>query len=44
MENGKLRFILLKKIGKAVIDTTVTEQEILDAIGEIYFSDEDAHA
>ena len=44
VENGKLRFILLKKIGKAVIDTTVTEQEILDAIEEIYFSDEDAHA
>lgn len=43
MENGKIKFVLLKKIGKAVIDNTVTEQEILDAINEIYFSEEDAH-
>lgn len=44
MAGGKIRFILLKKIGKAVIDNTVTDEEILDAIDEIYFSDEDAHA
>jgi len=44
MTGGKIRFILLKKIGKAVIDNTVTDEEILDAIDEIYFSDEDAHA
>lgn len=43
-ENGTIKFILLKKIGKAVIDTTVSDQEILAAIHEINFSDEDAHA
>ena len=44
MEAGKIRFVLLKKIGKAVTDTTVTDEEILAAIREIYFSEEDAHA
>lgn len=44
MESGKIKFILLKKIGKAVIDRTVTDEEILAAIQEIYFSEEDAHA
>ncbi len=43
MESGKIKFILLKKIGKAVIDTTVTDEEILSAIEEINFSEEDAH-
>ena len=43
MEAGHLKFVLLKGIGHAVIDTTVTEQEILDAVNEIYFSEEDAH-
>lgn len=43
MEAGKIKFILLKKIGKAVIDKTVTEEEILAAINEIHFSEEDAH-
>ena len=43
MESGHLKFVLLKGIGHAVIDTTVTEQEILDAVNEIYFSEEDAH-
>lgn len=42
-EAGHIKFVLLKKIGKAVIDTTVTEQEITDAVKEIYFSEEDAH-
>ena len=41
MEAGKIKFILLKKVGKAVIDQTVTDDDILGAIGEIYFSDED---
>lgn len=41
MDAGKIKFVLLKKVGKAVIDTTVTDEEILDAINEIYFSDED---
>ena len=44
MRAGKIRFILLKKIGKAVIDNSVTDEEILAAVNEIYFSDEDAKA
>ena len=44
MASGQITFVLLKKIGKAVLDRTVTDQEILDAINEIHFSDEDAHA
>lgn len=43
MEGGKIKFILLKKIGKAVIDRSVTEEELLAAVREIYFSEEDAH-
>ena len=39
MEAGKIKFILLKKIGKAVIDRTVTDDEILAAIEEINFSE-----
>ena len=42
MEGGQIKFVLLKKVGKAVIDKTVTDEEILEAIREIYFSDEDA--
>ncbi len=34
-------FILLKKIGKAVIDHTVTEDEIREALKEIHFTEED---
>lgn len=44
MEAGSLKFILLKKVGKAVIDQTVTEEDILAAVKEIYFSDEDQKA
>ena len=43
MEAGTIKFILLKKIGKAVIDRTVTDEEILAAIEEINFREEDAH-
>ena len=43
MESGTLKFVLLKGIGHAVTDTTVTEEEILKAVEEIYFSEEDAH-
>ncbi len=43
-EAGHIKFVLLKKIGRAVIDTTVTDQEILDAVNEIYFGEEDANA
>ena len=32
MDNGRIKFILLKKIGQAFIDKTVTDEEILDAI------------
>lgn len=42
-ESGKIKFILLKKIGKAVIDTTVTDEEILAAIREINYTEENAH-
>ncbi len=44
MQGGKIKFVLLKKIGKAFIDSTVTEEEILAAVREIHFSEEDAHA
>lgn len=44
MESGQIKFVLLKKIGKAVLDRTVTDEEILAAINEIYYSEEDAHA
>jgi 3-dehydroquinate synthase len=41
MEGDHIKFILLKKIGKAFIDTTVTKEEIIAGINEIYFSEED---
>lgn len=40
-DGNMTKFVLLKKVGKAVIDTTVTDEEILNAINEIYFSEED---
>ena len=43
VESGKINFILLNKIGEAVIDNTVTEEEILAAIEEIYYKEEDAY-
>lgn len=43
MEDGKIKFVLLKKIGKAYIDTTVTEEELLMGIHEIYVSDEEKY-
>ncbi|HKM21057.1 MAG TPA: 3-dehydroquinate synthase [Lachnospiraceae bacterium] len=42
-ESGHIKFILLKKIGKAVIDTSVTEEEMLSAINEIYYKEESAN-
>ncbi len=39
MDGKTLRFVLLKKVGKAVIDTTVTEEEIRQAISEINFDE-----
>lgn len=44
MTAGQIRFVLLKKVGKAVIDTTVSDEDILNAVREILFSDEDAKA
>ena len=38
---GQIQFILLKKIGRAYIDKTVTEEEILEAIKEINYNEED---
>lgn len=40
MEYGQLKFILLKKIGKAIIDKTVTEDELKAGIEEIIYSDD----
>lgn len=39
MENGRIKFILLKKVGKAYIDTTVTDEEMLDGIRQLILSD-----
>lgn len=44
MDAGQIRFVLLKKVGKAVIDMTVTEEDIRNAVNEINFSEEDAKA
>ncbi|MDE7322352.1 MAG: 3-dehydroquinate synthase [Lachnospiraceae bacterium] len=41
MDGNQIKFILLKKVGKAIIDTTVTKEEIIAGINEIYFTDED---
>lgn len=38
--SGKLRFILLKKVGKAVISTDVTKEELLAAVKEIHYVEE----
>lgn len=40
MESGKIKFVLLKKIGGAVLDKTVTDEEILAAINEIYYRED----
>ena len=44
MESGHIKFILLKKIGKAFISTDVSDEEMLAAVKEIYFSEEDERA
>jgi len=44
MASGRIRFVLLKKVGKAVIDSTVTDEDILNALREIHFDEEDAKA
>lgn len=40
-DGGGIKFILLKKVGKAVIDTTVTPEEMLAALQEIYFDEKE---
>lgn len=42
MDAGQVKFVLLKKVGRAFIDRSVTDEEILAAVREILFSDEDA--
>lgn len=37
MENNQIKFVLLKKIGKAVVDNTVTDDEIRAALKEILY-------
>ena len=44
VEGNYVKFILLKKIGKAYIDKTVTDDQILEGISEIHFSEEDMKA
>ena len=36
-DSDKIRFVLLKKLGKAVIDTTVTDEEMKAALNEILY-------
>lgn len=40
MEHGRIKFILLKKIGKAFIDHTVSEEEMRAALQEIIYDGE----
>lgn len=40
MEADHIKFVLLKKVGKAAIYTDVTDAEILNAIQEIYYNEE----
>lgn len=37
MEGNSIKFILLKKVGKALIDRTVTDGDILNALAEIHY-------
>ena len=37
MENNHIKFVLLKKIGKAVVDKTVSDDEIRNALKEIQY-------
>lgn len=41
MQNGQIRFVLLSGIGKAILDSTVTDEELRDAISELNFKEED---
>ena len=44
MEQDGIKFILLKKVGKAFVDKTVTDEEMLAAVKEIHFTEEDMKA
>lgn len=44
MEQDGIKFILLKKAGKAFVDKTVTDEEMLAALREIHFTEEDMKA
>jgi 3-dehydroquinate synthase len=35
MSAGKIKFVLLKKMGHAVVDTTVTDEEMLEAVNSM---------
>ncbi len=37
VEGDFVKFILLKKVGKAIIDKTVTDEDILNAVAEIHY-------
>ncbi|MCR4586381.1 MAG: 3-dehydroquinate synthase [Lachnospiraceae bacterium] len=39
-ESDGIKFILLKKVGKAVIDKSVTEKEMFEALNEIIFTED----
>jgi len=40
-EASTVKFVLLKRIGRAVIEHTVTDEEILAAVKEIYYNEEE---
>lgn len=40
MEDGQIKFVLLKKVGKAVIDKNVSDEDILNALSEIHYVEE----
>lgn len=41
MRGGQIRFVLLDRIGHAVLDDTVTEEEMRAAVEELNFREED---
>jgi len=41
MDSGQIKFILLKKMGKAIIDQTVTDDEIFEAIQFILYEEDE---
>lgn len=41
MKSGQIRFVLLDKIGKAVLDDSVTDEEMRAALEELNFKEED---